>query len=97
MHENNIIHRDFKLENVFIKDGIYKIGDLGFAKEADFTRTILGTSYYMAPEIHFGLTYSNKADIWSLAVVIYSLLFGTFPYNVDTEEKLKKEIIKGFI
>jgi len=55
MHELKIMHRDFKAQNIFIKDDVFKIGDFGFAKqigsEDTMLQTMLGTPYYMAPEI----------------------------------------------
>ena len=71
MHEYSIMHRDFKAANVFINNGVFKIGDFGFAKEAVLTATVLGTPLYMAPEILNKRKYNNKTDIWSLGVVLY--------------------------
>jgi serine/threonine protein kinase len=55
LHEVNAMHRDFKVANVLLHDGICKIADLGFAKQLDkkkkMTGTILGTSLTMAPEL----------------------------------------------
>ena len=49
LHEKNIMHRDFKAANIFIKDDIFKIGDFGFAKQVNnnLAFTILGTPLYM--------------------------------------------------
>ena len=58
------MHRDFKTANVFIKDDVFKIGDFGFAKQVDYMAiTILGTPYYMAPELLENKRYTNKTDI----------------------------------
>ena len=80
MHEYSIMHRDFKAANVFINNGVFKIGDFGFAKEAVLTATVLGTPLYMAPEILNKRKYNNKTDIWSLGVVLYQMIFGTYPF-----------------
>jgi serine/threonine protein kinase len=67
-----------------MKNDVPKIADLGFAKmlthEGGITDTCLGTSVTMAPEVHLGQQYGLKADIWSLGVVYYQLIFGRYPY-----------------
>lgn len=47
LQENNIAHRDIKPENIFIKDGVYKLGDFGFAGQKQMYQTHLGTYPYM--------------------------------------------------
>lgn len=88
LHEVNAIHRDFKSANVLKKDGILKIGDLGFGKQSETANTCLGTSIYMAPEVLKNKVYTNKADIWSLGVVYYEMLFGTFPYIGKNDKEI---------
>ena len=88
LHEVNAIHRDFKSANVLKKNGKLKIGDLGFGKQTDMANTCLGTSIYMAPEVLMNKTYTNKADIWSLGVVFYEMLFGTFPYIGKNDKEI---------
>ena len=62
-----------------------KIADLGFAKmlshDSEVTRTQLGTALTMAPEVHKGENYGLKADLWSLGVVYYQLIYGYYPYE----------------
>jgi serine/threonine protein kinase len=62
MHQQNIIHRDMKSPNIFISNGVLKIGDLGFSKQVldNFTNTLLGTPLCMAPEILDGKKYDNR-------------------------------------
>lgn len=77
--KNKIMHRDFKLANILLHDGQVKIADFGFAKlltEEEFTKTILGSPLNMAPEVINGKEYNNKADIYSIGVCFYELLFG---------------------
>jgi NIMA (never in mitosis gene a)-related kinase len=82
MHDCNIIHRDLKCENIFLKKnkgGSYtcKIGDFGFAKVVeDTTSTSCGTIYFMAPEVIANRPYDRQADIWSLGVILFYMLFG---------------------
>ena len=92
LHEVNAIHRDFKSANVLKKDGKIKIGDLGFGKQSEMASTCLGTSIYMAPEVLMNQTYTNKADIWSLGVVFYEMLFGTFPFIGKNDKEILTNI-----
>ena len=81
------MHRDFKLENIFVHNGQPKIGDFGFAKRIKEhpdevqKQTILGTPLTMAPEVFMKQPYNNQADIYSLGVVYYQMLFGVYPYQ----------------
>ena len=87
------MHRDFKVANVLLSHGICKIADLGFAKQMtkSVTQTILGTSLTMAPELLDEKPYGFQADIWSVGVVYYQLLYGKYPYmGVSDYDILKK-------
>ena len=74
----SIIHRDIKLENIFVSDnGDYKLGDFGVARSMEDRAGGLskkGTYSYMAPEILRGEDYSFSADLYSLGIVLYRLL-----------------------
>jgi serine/threonine protein kinase len=76
--KKRIVHRDVKPENIFISDsGDFKLGDFGVARELEKTTADLsrkGTVTYMAPEVFHGRPYGASADIYSLGVVLYSLL-----------------------
>ena len=73
LHANKIIHRDIKSANVFIVDGVAKLGDLNVSKvmEGKFATTQTGTPYYTSPEIWNGRKYDVKCDIWSFGCLIY--------------------------
>jgi len=78
MQERNMMHRDIKPANVFLgEDGTLKLGDLGlgrsFSSRTLEATTVVGTPYYMAPEVMKGSPYSYPADIWSLGCVVYEL------------------------
>ena len=79
--KNNVIHRDIKPENIFVaKSGNYKLGDFGIARTIEKTNSELsrkGTYSYMAPEVYKGQIYDQTVDIYSLGIVMYSMLNGT--------------------
>jgi len=88
-HENKIMHRDVKLNNVFVsKDGKFKLGDFGVSKRLDtMTRanTIKGTPHYIAPEVYSGKEkYNYTVDIYSLGILLYYLFNKSrFPFYPD--------------
>jgi len=83
--KQNILHRDLKPSNILFHDGIVKIADFGFCKtltnSQEVTETMVGSPIYMAPEVLRGYPYSMKADIYSLGVVLYEMLYGVAPYE----------------
>ena len=98
LHKNKAMHRDFKLENILMNDGILKIADLGFSKQgAEMAKTTLGTRGFMAPEIMKYQDYSNKVDIWSLGVCLYRMLFGDLPFKGNNPYDLLQKIDKNKI
>ena len=70
LHTRKILHRDIKTINLFLtKDERVKIGDLGVAKTMkgiNFANTLVGTPYYLSPELCEEKPYDHKSDIWSL-------------------------------
>ena len=101
LHKNDIVHRDIKLENIFFvseqKDTI-KLIDFGLSRhhkkdEAPMTN-IVGTDYYMAPEVIKG-KYDRSCDIWSIGIVTYILLCGYPPFNGDTNKEIFDSITRG--
>mmetsp|Transcript_2907 Transcript_2907/g.374 ORF Transcript_2907/g.374 Transcript_2907/m.374 type:complete len:129 (+) Transcript_2907:262-648(+) len=78
LHSLNILHRDIKSMNVFLSnDDDIRIGDLGVAKvlnnSAAFAHTMVGTPYYLSPELCEERPYNVKSDIWALGCVLYEL------------------------
>lgn len=99
LRAHKILHRDLKLANIFMKNNNLVIGDFGFAKMgAEFARSKLGTPMTMAPELLFyepgKVVYNSKADLWSVGVVFYQLLFGKWPFYGNNHEQLRKDILK---
>jgi serine/threonine protein kinase len=89
LHDKHIIHRDIKLENIFLTGkGVYKVGDLGMSKmiydNSDMLSTRVGTPIYFAPEIIQHKLYSFPVDIWSLGCVFYYLAALEHPYKDAT-------------
>ena len=80
--KNKIMHRDFKLANVLKHDGYIKVADFGFSKllgtEDQMVETILGSPLNMAPEVLDHKKYNSKADIWSIGVAFYEMIFGKY-------------------
>lgn len=76
--QNYIVHRDIKPDNIFIsKFGEYKLGDFGIARKLEATQANLsrkGTLNYMAPEVYKSEEYGSNVDIYSLGLVLYTLL-----------------------
>lgn len=77
-HKGKIIHRDIKPENIFVDaQGNFKLGDFGVAKKLERTQasmSVKGTYNYMSPEVFSGKKCDGRADMYSLAIVMYQLL-----------------------
>lgn len=87
-HLKNVLHRDIKLDNILLdhKLGV-KICDFGvsrFTKKGNYIKEQCGTPAYIAPEIIKDKGYEGfSADLWSLGVLLYVMISGTFPFTAD--------------
>ena len=100
LHKNNMAHRDIKLENILMtREYEIKIIDFGFGMynpENKLQNFFCGTPNYMAPEIAFKRPYNGqKADLWSLGVLVYKLFCADFPFKGKNEKELYKSIERG--
>jgi polo-like kinase 1 len=101
LHKHRVIHRDLKLGNLFINEKLeLKLGDFGLATKLDFDgerkRTICGTPNYIAPEVLEGRNgHSYEVDIWSLGVIIYTLIIGKPPFETSDVKKTYDRIRKN--
>jgi polo-like kinase 1 len=98
LHSHRIIHRDLKLGNLFLTDKMeLKAGDFGLATKLEFEgerkRTVCGTPNYIAPEILDGKCgHSYEVDIWSLGVIIYTLIIGKPPFETQDVKSTYRRI-----
>lgn len=87
-HNNNIIHRDIKPQNVIISmDGTVKVTDFGIAKAATsntITSNVMGSVHYTSPEQARGGFSDSKSDIYSLGITLFEMVTGRVPFNGDT-------------
>ncbi|CCF51936.1 hypothetical protein NDA11_004121 [Ustilago hordei] len=99
LHQNSIIHRDLKLGNIFLDENMHvKIGDFGLAAllkhPEERKKTVCGTPNYIAPEILYdqGQGHSFEVDIWSVGVIMYTLLVGKPPFQTPKVDEIYERI-----
>ena len=100
-HSRGITHRDLKPENILFEslkaDAEIKLIDFGLSRKYskdEKMHTILGTPYYVAPEVLKG-NYDEKCDIWSIGAMTYLMLCGDPPFTGDSNNEIFKKIVKG--
>ncbi|ULT91864.1 hypothetical protein L3Y34_009511 [Caenorhabditis briggsae] len=92
LHHQNIVHCDLKPENILLNSNSdfpqVKLCDFGFARiigEKSFRRSVVGTPAYLAPEVLRNKGFNRSLDMWSVGVIVYVSLSGTFPFNEDED------------
>lgn len=107
LHSKKVLHRDLKSANVFLsKDASQKyfsvkIGDLGVAKLLDtstaFAKTIVGTPYYLSPELCSDQPYRDKSDVWAFGVILFECCSFRHPFEAGNQCALILKIIQSAV
>lgn len=102
LHENNLIHRDLKPQNLLLstsdRNAVLKIADFGFARSLQpqgLAETLCGSPLYMAPEIMQFQKYNAKADLWSVGAILFQLVTGVPPFSGNSQLQLLQNILKS--
>jgi len=103
LHARGVVHRDLKSANIFIEAGSDRVRllDLGFAKATDEhaltdAEQLLGTPLYISPEQCFDpRQVDGRADLFSLGVVMFENMTGSWPYTWSSKRELLKQVMKG--
>lgn len=103
IHDRNFCHRDIKPENILYdpKTKKIKLIDFGISKKT-FQRgsrrdmmTIIGTHFYLAPEVLLGGGYDERVDLWALGISVYKLITGKTPFESEYHSDTIANIIRG--
>ncbi|CAH9108161.1 unnamed protein product [Cuscuta europaea] len=98
-HRLGVAHRDIKPDNVLFNEwGEMKLADFGSAecfREGQLMSGVVGTPYYVAPEVLAGRDYTEKVDVWSAGVILYIMLAGVPPFYGDSAEEIFEAVLRS--
>jgi len=98
LNSKNICHRDLKPDNMILNElGYLKLIDFGTSIIIkDFTNTITGTPYYIAPEVLLGKGYGFSCDYWSIGIITYEIYYNSYPFGNNAYDPMDvyREVIK---
>lgn len=102
VHQRKVLHRDLKGQNIFLMaSGQIKLGDFGIARVLEATKdcakSMVGTPYYLSPEIIQEKPYAFKSDVWSLGVVLYEMVSLKHPFEAESLVYLAQKILKDTV
>ncbi|KAF8367338.1 nekl-1 [Pristionchus pacificus] len=102
LHRNSVLHRDLKTANIFLtRENNVKIGDFGISRIMGTdtiqkgAETVVGTPYYISPEMCEGKTYNEKSDIWALGCILYEITCLQKAFEGENLPALVNRIMKG--
>lgn len=110
LHERNILHRDLKLQNLFLtpakvldpvdsRRSAVKLGDFGVARiltdSSQLAQTQIGTPYYMSPELFRSMPYNHKSDMWALGCVLQEMLTGKHAFQASSLSALALKVLRS--
>jgi cGMP-dependent protein kinase len=98
LNSKGIAHRDLKPENIIINtQGYLQLIDFGTAKRIkDFTCTIIGTAYYISPEVLVGKGYSFSCDYWSVGILTFEIYYNYYPFGNEANDPMEvyRDVLK---
>lgn len=99
MHDNQIVYRDLKPENVLIDiDGHVKLADFGLSKRferGEKSYSYCGSPEYMCPEILKREGHNHMVDYYTLGVILYEMLTGLPPFYTNNKSEMRKRILES--